>query len=434
MRIKSWQFLWLLVIFFGQLVLLLPAPAGGQTFSVLHQFTGGTTDGAKPSDSLIASGNMLYGMTPAGGTQSLGTIYGFNTATNTQTVLHSFAGGTADGSGRVIGTPLLSGNLLYGMTIAGGATNWGVLFALDTTTNTENVIHSFAAPPADGEPNYIGSVLKSGNLLYGMSSGGNPGGGNAFGAIFAFDTSTNTQNLLYSFTGTNGDGASPFGSVAPSGNTLYGFTTGGGTQGAFGGDGTIFAFNTLTNTETVLHSFAGAGADGVFPLGTPLVSGNIIYGMTNGGVHPAPNNGSTLFAFNTATNTQTVLHTFTGGLNNSLNPSGSLIQSGSVLYGMTAQGGTFGDGMIYSFDTSDNVFSILHSFSGADGNGPNGTLSMEGNTLYGVTTGGGIGSGSGNGVIFSLTVPEPATATLLLLTAPLLLGRRRRPLSPIGKM
>ena len=70
--------------------------AHAQTYTTLYIFTGGI-DGAMPASPPIpdAAGN-LYGTTVTGGSHGQGTVYKLS-ASGTETVLHSFAGG-ADGS------------------------------------------------------------------------------------------------------------------------------------------------------------------------------------------------------------------------------------------------------------------------------------------------------------------------------------------------
>lgn len=93
--------------------------ANSQTFNLVHTFSG--ADGATPFANLLLNGTTLYGTTSGGGAHNAGAVFTVNTTTNTEAVLHSFAGGAADGAdpiGGVIRDP--SGNL-YGTTAGGGA-------------------------------------------------------------------------------------------------------------------------------------------------------------------------------------------------------------------------------------------------------------------------------------------------------------------------
>ncbi len=89
-----------------------------QTFTVLYNFTGGT-DGGYPYAGLVrdAAGN-LYGTTGSGGSSGFGVIFKLNKK-GTETVLHSFTGGS-DGEypyGELVRDA--KGNL-YGTTAGGG--------------------------------------------------------------------------------------------------------------------------------------------------------------------------------------------------------------------------------------------------------------------------------------------------------------------------
>jgi uncharacterized repeat protein (TIGR03803 family) len=79
---------------------------------------------------------------------------------------------------------------------------------------------------------------------------------------------------------------------------------------------------------------------------------------------------------------------------------GSLIRDpeGNI-YGTTGRGGDFNDGSVFKLDPVGN-FSILHSFSGADGESPQAALirDAKGN-LYGTTIYGGVGA---NGTVFKI--------------------------------
>jgi len=91
------------------------------------------------------------------------------------------------------------------------------------------------------------------------------------------------------------------------------------------------------------------------------------------------------------------LHNFT----NLEFPYGSLIKSGSVLYGMTYRGGVNSDGCVFSIKTNGNGFTDLLDFDVANGQYTNGSLLLLGNRLYGLTYRGGA---NGEGVLFSINI------------------------------
>src|SRR5450759_4758581 len=93
--------------------------------------------------------------------------------------------------------------------------------------------------------------------------------------------------------------------------------------------------------------------------------------------------------------TFTTLHSFTL-LNNSTNSDGArpyagLILSGNTLYGTAFQGGSSGNGTVFSVNTNGAGFTNLHSFTAApgplytnsDGAFLQAGLILSGNTLYG---------------------------------------------------
>ena len=94
---------------------------------------------------------------------------------------------------------------------------------------------------------------------------------------------------------------------------------------------------------------------------------------------------------------------------------GSLILSGSTLYGMAANGGTNGDGTVFKMNTDGSGFATLHIFTGdKDGAHPFDRLNISGNKLYGVASGGGNG---GNGTIFELNTNGLDFSVLYSFTA-----------------
>jgi uncharacterized repeat protein (TIGR03803 family) len=389
------------VIGWSLLLLGMTANASAQTYTVLHYFTGGNSDGATPYGSLIQSGTSLYGLTSAGGAAGAGTLFQFDITSNSLSVLHSFSG-SGDGSDPA-GSLLQSGSTLYGMTQFGSTYGGSVIFGFDTASNSQHVLYAFP----DGSTS-SGSLTQSGSLLYGFThnSATSPDG-----TLFSFDPVTNAVVTLHTFTGTP-DGRNPlYGSLLASGSMLYGTTVFGGTSDPVeGGGGTLFSLNTGNNTLNILHSFAGGATDGLHPDSGVIRSGSILYGLASQGGPTNPNAG-VLYAFNLADNSFQALHVFNGF--DGSGPDGALVQVGSVLYGMTTGGGrTYQQGTIFAYDTATNTYTVLHQFAGTDGSDPTGDLLVSGNTLYGMTPSG--------GGIFALTVPEPGSMLLLAAAGMLL--------------
>ena len=94
--------------------------------------------------------------------------------TNKETVLHSFAGGTADGEFPYAGLVRDTSGNLYGTTYQGGASGWGTVFKVDGT-DKETLLHSFAYSTDGGYP-YAGLVRDTAGNLYGATENGGPAG------------------------------------------------------------------------------------------------------------------------------------------------------------------------------------------------------------------------------------------------------------------
>ena len=382
---KDFHRLTVVLVLFALLALCSTAQAAA---TLRHEFAGAPGDGSYPLyESLVLSGATLYGMTTQGGSSDRGIVYKMQTDGTGFTILHSFTGGAGDGS-LPYGGLLLSGDTLYGMTNQGGFSDRGTLFSIATDGTGFTLLHTFGGK-FDGTYPYGGLIL-DGAVLYGMTSGGGERDG---GTIFKYDTGSSTLSILHSF-GASGDGKAPLGELLLSGGVLYGMTP----QGGASDIGTIFKINPDGTNYTLLREFSGQPADGDSPMNSLILDGSTLYGMTSLG---GANNKGTIFKINTAGGDFSLLRSFAGNPGDGSNPYGKLAQGGAVLYGVTASGGSSDLGTIFKLETSGANFSLLHQFSGGvdDGCVPYGSPVLAGGILYGVT---GQGGDANMGVVFSI--------------------------------
>ena len=433
MKITTQNLFFLSALIVG-LGLMLTNQATAQTFTPLYSFTN-SPDGAYPQGDLVLSGNTLYGTTSQGGTNNGGTVFAININGSNYTNLYLFGSTNNDGFGSDNGL-FLSGNTLYGTTYGGGVNGKGTVFSLHTNGSNYAILHNFSPTILNAIGHYTNSdgatpqeagVILSGSTLYGTAqTGGTNGSGTVFSlniggsnyitlhnfSRFGYDTSNQNQT-------TNSDGASPESTLLLSGNTLYGTTTEGGTNG----NGTVFAMSTGGSNFMTLHVFGAWGLntnlgsftnnDGAYPQGAGLIlSGNTLYGTTG---EAGPNAhgataGGTVFSLSTNGTNFTVLHAFSGDTNGSF-PICGLILSGNTLFGTTDGGGKYGYGTVFSLSTSGSNYTVLHPFKATgDGAHPQG-LMLSGNTLYGI---GEIGGTDDYGTVFSLTVTLPVAPQLAI--------------------
>ena len=320
-------------------------------------------------------------------------------ATASETVLYSFTGG-ADGGYPLGGLVMDSAGNVYGTTSSGGAYGNGTVFKLAAPSDTESVLHSFTSSDAptgcgSGGITCSGLIIDSAGNLYGTT---NEGGTDQDGMVYKV-TQTGTEVVLYSFTGTatGNDGDSPMGSlIMESAGNLYGTTSSGGTGNL--DDGTVFKL-TPSGTESVLYSFGTNGsADGADPMSGLIVdSAGNFYGTTEGG---GGYDYGTVFKL-TSSGAETVLYSFTGGSDGEFPEHRLVMDSTGNFYGTTYSGGNDGIGTVFEVMPSGSE-RVLHSFSGGadDGVNPSSGLTMDSaGNLYGVTWGGGA---YGNGTVFKI--------------------------------
>jgi uncharacterized repeat protein (TIGR03803 family) len=243
------------------------------------------------------------------------------------------------------------------------------------------------ASPPRGANARAGVIRDAAGNLFGTTYAG--GAANA-GVVFKVNTS-GQQAVLYSFTGGT-DGKNPWGGVVrDSSGNFYGTTYYGGAGGA----GVVYKVDT-TGHETVLYSFSG-GLDGGYPEGGVIIdSAGNLYGTTEYG--GAPYRG-VVFKVDTAGN-ETVLYTFSGETDGNQPLSGLFRDSSGNLYGTTYSGGASGAGVVFKVDTLGNE-TVLYSFTGGDDGGSPwaGVILDASGNIYGTTAFGGTDNA---GVVYKL--------------------------------
>ncbi len=402
-QVARWRWL-------AALLLLSWQSADAVEFRLLHSFSFADNDGARPSYecAFTQSGSTLYGVTTSGATNGRGALFRMNTDGSDFKVIHSFSGGNVGGSVNTnyddgcfpYGSPVLTGDLIYGATGAGGSNKQGCVYVVNTSGSGFQLLHHFKFNP--GTTNFDGyspqgSLTLSDGSLFGVTANG---GTNSRGMIFTLRTDGTGYRPLYTFAN-GGDAQYPAGSLALSGSTLYGMTQYGGSADR----GTVFCINTDGSGYRILHNF-GIGLDGASPLGSVIVAGSTIYGMTTRG--GGATDAGTIFKQNTDGTGYQKLYSFSSP--QAYSPLGALTLVGSKLYGVTSAGrGTGatgnGAGTAFEINTDGTSFKFIHNFvvppTTTDGSYPYARLLYSGDSLYGTTYGGGAQS---LGSIFSLVV------------------------------
>ncbi len=376
----------------------------GSDFTILHRFSG-EADGGTPVAGLTLLGNILYGTTESGG-QYYGTIFAINTNGTDFTTIYTFTGGSDGNEPQASLT--ISGSTLYGTAETGGTTGWGTVFSVQSNGSNFMLLHSFTGKPDGGNP--YGSLLLLGTTLYGTT---HAGGVSNYGTVFAVQTGGAGYTNLYSFTNYNNGAYPPAGLVLSGTSTLYGTAENGGSAGG----GAIFSIQTDGMGFTDVHSFVtyssggfSYNTDGAFPLAGMIASDGTFYGTAYAGGRAG---AGTVYSMLTNGSNFTTLYNFTNGIDGAF-PQASLTRLSNTLFSTATSGGSYGKGTVFALGTNGTGFLSLHSFgSGTDGAYPSGSLLLWSNVLYGTTSSGGS---SNKGTIFAINPDGSGYASLYSFT------------------
>ncbi len=431
----------------GAIFELQPAGNGLWTETTLYQFSGGSDTGVPSGQIAMDTAGNLFG-SGLGGSGGIDSIFELSPGTGgswTERILFtgfvSCSGVTLDSSGNLFGTaydsssyfifeisPLPGGGWsnqkiynfaggldglnsvaqvfadaggnLFTPSLCSGTTCLGSVLELTPGAAgryTSTVIYDFPYSVDGGKP--MASLLPdgSGNYYGNTQYGGIYGNG----TIFELTPSGNgkfAKTILYSFTGTAGDGALPVGNLTldAQGN-LYGATLRGGTFLI----GTVFKLTPSKAgiwTETVLHSFAGTTqGDGQYPNGGMVFdkSGNLNGSTLQGGGTGFGPGCGTVFQLQPDGKggfTEKVIYAFLGTTHTAVGPnSGLAIDAQGNLYGTTLTSSSYPyDAYVFRLNQSGGAWVETLLFDlGYSGGSPGSPILDSLGNLYNTTVGGG---------------------------------------------
>ena len=391
--------------------------AAGQTFSVIHTFTG-SADGSTPSSTMIVDqGGNLYGTAAYGGAQPgfLGSGVVFKLIRRNSSwvfsPLYTFQGGS-DGAYPGATPAIGSNGSLYGTTSLGGnpgcpaGGGCGTVYQLQPAARacrsalcpwTKTVLYRFSGGVDGGNPAYGQLVFDQLGNIYGTTGGGGDVGS---GVVYELAHTSGgwQESVLHSFDGM-GDGLEPqSGVVFDSQANLYGTTVRGGAQG----NGTAYEL-TPSGAGWVISKQHDLANEGNSPYAGVILDqlGNV-YGATALG---GPGNGGSVFQLAPSGGQwiSSIIGSFSPLGGQGLGATSSLtMDAAGNLYGTTGTDGAHGFGSVFKLVPQNGSWlqTTLYDFAGgSDGCNPGGGVTLAPNGhLYGTTE----GCGAGYGVVWEI--------------------------------
>jgi uncharacterized repeat protein (TIGR03803 family) len=394
--------------------LLLQPALAASNYRVLHNF-GASQDAYVPAGPLVLGGpGILYGAAGGPGFYGNGTVFQLSEkvdGTWEEAVLYSFKG-SSDGAGPDGALIPDSTGDLYGTLSGNGILGTEGIFELtpDTDGWTNTVIYDYYSGPglvSDQLGNLYGAIDSSNdNDIFGVIGELSPGSGG-----WTYTVLTDLSNSI--------GWKPPAPPVWGNKESLYGVTLYGGIgqPACWNSDGCGVAFEMTPNSDSawdyhILHVFASSPTDGQSPSGGLVMGQNgDLYGVTvYGGVYK---NGR-VFRLSPAGGgenqwAETALYDFPYCAEGCL-PGGTLaLDQAGNLYGVASggkvdcAGGTLTCGVVFKLSPQADgswSYSVVHRFTGADGNFPIGVIVDDQGNLFGTTSNGGTYDA---GVAFEIT-------------------------------
>jgi len=293
----------------GRVFKLSPKTGGGWGYQVIYIFGTTNNDGLYPEGSPVLDSNgNLYGTTYNGGLietgcpSGCGIVYELSPTDSgfwTETIVHDFIGGSTDGALPTAGMTFDSAGNLFGVTGLGGSAGAGTVFELTPSGSgwTESLVHAFANYPADGAGPVAAVTIDAAGNIYGTTySGGaftNSGCFGACGAVYEISPVSGggwTEKLLHSFNYTTEGALSRTGVALDSAGHLYGLTF--TYPNTLAGAAYKLSGNSAGQWKiTVLYVLGSASGDGGNSVTTPILdaAGDLYAGTEVFGAHQGGN-------------------------------------------------------------------------------------------------------------------------------------------------
>jgi uncharacterized repeat protein (TIGR03803 family) len=291
--------------------------------------------------------------------------------------------------------------------------SWGIVYKLTPSVKGKrwsySILCKFNHEPGGGRYPIGGLVLDPQGNLY---------GGTENGVVFELSPPTQSNGAwsyqtLWSANAGTWEGGAPVGTLLRERDgALYG-TIGTDPENPYGA---IFRLLPPTTagaswTYQTLYSFQ-FGSDGVGPAGVIADASGNLYGTAGGGLNLAgtvfellrPSTGDAGWSFN-------LLYSLRGGSTDGYNPIGNLYLSpGGALYGVTAQGGTSGQGLVFQLAPPAKgqtawTESVIYQFASSDqAFAMGGVIGSAAGYLYGTTA---QNMSNHPGTVYRLAPPAP---------------------------
>ncbi len=349
-------------------------PISSSTFA---QYVHPNQAGRKGGDTGPGIGNQVVTSTylgNAGNILAQGVIMSVNKDGTNAASFHDFDGYPGDGSYPFYTTPHQASNgKLYGSTLFGGTSNWGAVYDYDFSTCSENVIFNNGQTPGSLTPS--GGVLNYANVnelsdgkIYSVQT---YGGAYALGAIYRMDKDGSNQELIHSF--------------SFSLSTLVNYSTAASAQA------TYLAVTYPKYDGAHPYGFAVEGADGKI-YGTCYDGG----AYARGAVYRCNKDGSNYEVINVGS--PFLRSDYKNGSNATITAYNMSFSWGNVaqdqagkIYMVATIGGLAALGGVARMDADGSNYQIIHQGSAADGYYPYRGVTIIDNKVYGTYRYGGTG-------------------------------------------